>query len=84
MIRSICSGRTLWTELRRVVLILSIASSLGGCGAAAKEKTAPCRRPANLAGYAADPRVDCGPMLLVNPDGQAALKAIGEIPDHPQ
>lgn len=84
MSSSMCSGPTLSAGLRRVALILSIASSLGGCGTAAKEKTAPCKRPANLASYAAAPHGDCGPMLLVNPGGQAALKAIGEISDPPQ
>ncbi|WP_028004228.1 hypothetical protein [Sinorhizobium meliloti] len=53
-----------------------IAAGLAGCGTAAKEKTAPCKRPANLTSYAPDPRQECGPMMSVNSDAAAALAAI--------
>lgn len=45
-----------------------------GCGTP-REKTAPCKRPANLSSYAAD----CGPMTVVNADGAAALAAIDDL-----
>lgn len=54
-------------------LMLSLAA--GGCGTA-KEKTAPCKRPANLSSYAPAERTDCGPMHPVNADPAAALRAI--------
>ena len=41
-----------------------------------KEKTAPCKRPANLTSYAADPRQECGPMSSINGDRSAAFAAI--------
>lgn len=41
-----------------------LAACLSGCGTV-KEKTAPCKRPAVLSGYAADPRQACGAMRLV-------------------
>jgi len=55
------------------VLMLTLA--VGGCGTP-KEKTAPCKRPANLSSYAPDATADCGPMRLVNNDRAAALRAI--------
>jgi len=58
-----------------VMGVVAITIISGGCGTP-KEKTAPCKRPANLTGYAEDPRAECGPMRLVNPDGTAALAAI--------
>nr|WP_210333375.1 hypothetical protein [Ensifer sp. ENS01] len=53
-----------------------IAAALAGCGTAAKEKTAPCKRPANLTSYAPDPRQECGPMMSVNAAAAAAFAAI--------
>ncbi|MDW9830336.1 hypothetical protein GOB24_22430 [Sinorhizobium meliloti] len=53
-----------------------IAAGLAGCGTAAKEKTAPCKRPANLTSYAPDARQECGPMMSVNGDAAAAFAAI--------
>ncbi|RTM10865.1 MAG: hypothetical protein EKK31_01305 [Hyphomicrobiales bacterium] len=61
-----------------VMVITAVAFVSNGCGTP-KEKTAPCKRPANLTGYAADPRVECGPMQLINPDGRAALAAIDDL-----
>lgn len=55
---------------------LLIAAGLAGCGTAAKEKTAPCKRPANLTSYAPDPRAECGPMLSINGNAAAAFAAI--------
>lgn len=57
--------------------------ALGGallcaCGTP-KEKTAPCKRPANLSSFAADPRTECGAMRAVN-DPAAAFSAIGLAP----
>nr|WP_313372721.1 hypothetical protein [Brucella intermedia] len=51
---------------------------LAGCGTV-KEKTAPCKRPANLTSFAEDPRRDCGPMALVNSDDTTAQAAINAI-----
>ncbi|MBY3101279.1 hypothetical protein HFO69_26820 [Rhizobium laguerreae] len=53
--------------------IIVVSASLGGCGTV-KEKTAPCKRPADLSSYANDPRRDCGPMRAVN--GPAAAFAV--------
>ncbi|UTV41827.1 hypothetical protein MYG64_35560 (plasmid) [Ensifer adhaerens] len=60
----------------QVLLPVMIAAGLAGCGTAAKEKTAPCKRPANLTSYAPDPRQECGPMTSVNGEAAAALAAI--------
>lgn len=60
----------------QVLLPVVIAAVLTGCGTAAKEKTAPCKRPANLTSYAPDPRQECGPMTSVNGEAAAALAAI--------
>lgn len=58
-----------------VVLVLAVLVS--GCGTP-REKTAPCKRPANLTSYAsmAD---ECGPMKSINADGAAALAAIQDL-----
>lgn len=48
---------------------------IGGCGTP-KEKTAPCKRPANLSGYAPEETANCGPIGLVNTDSAAARRAI--------
>lgn len=64
------------TDLTKVMLSAALLSSvLVGCGTM-KDKTAPCKRPAGLASYADDPRLECGPMHLVN-DPAAAFAAIG-------
>ena len=60
----------------QVLLPVVIAASLAGCGTAAKEKTAPCKRPANLSSYAPDPRQECGPMTSVNGEAAEAFAAI--------
>ncbi|MFK3968798.1 hypothetical protein ACI2KT_35180 [Ensifer adhaerens] len=60
----------------QVLLPVVIAASLAGCGTTAKEKTAPCKRPANLASYAPDPLQECGPMTSVNAEAAAAFAAI--------
>jgi len=52
--------------------------NIAGCGTV-KEKTAPCKRPANLTSFAEDPRRDCGPMALVNGDGATAQAAINAM-----
>ncbi|MDX0852498.1 hypothetical protein GOD74_29680 [Sinorhizobium medicae] len=64
------------TTTAKVLFPVMIAAGLAGCGTAAKEKTAPCKRPANLTSYAPDPRQECGPMMSVNGDAAAALVAI--------
>lgn len=64
------------TMTAKVLFSVLIAAGLAGCGTAAKEKTAPCKRPANLTSYAPDPRQECGPMMSVNGDAAAALAAI--------
>lgn len=60
--------------------MLAAIGALVGCGTA-KEKTAPCKRPANVLSYASVAGVDksasgCGPLLPVNSDPNAADKAI--------
>ncbi|WP_421405568.1 hypothetical protein [Agrobacterium fabrum] len=60
----------------RLPLSFLVATALlAGCGTV-KEKTAPCKRPAELTSYAEDPRQSCGPMREVN-DRTAAFAAIG-------
>ena len=60
----------------KLLFSLLVAAGLAGCGTAAKEKTAPCKRPANFTSYAADPRLECGPMTSVNGNAAAAFSAI--------
>ncbi len=60
----------------KMLVALLIAAGLAGCGTAAKEKTAPCKRPANLSSYAPDPRPECGPMTSINGGAAAAFAAI--------
>ncbi|RWG15704.1 MAG: hypothetical protein EOQ55_22060 [Mesorhizobium sp.] len=62
-------------KVSTLMSIVAISLLAAGCGTP-KEKTAPCKRPANLTGYAADPRVECGPMRSINPDRGAAVAAI--------
>jgi hypothetical protein len=57
--------------------MLAFALLAGGCGTP-REKTAPCKRPANLVSYA-DPGSDCGPMTELNADRASALLAIKEL-----
>ena len=64
------------TMMVKVLFPVLIAAGLAGCGTAAKEKTAPCVRPANLTSYAPDPRQECGLMMSVNGDAAAAFAAI--------
>nr|WP_245248020.1 hypothetical protein [Tianweitania sediminis] len=59
------------------VLVLMLAVLASGCGTP-REKTAPCKRPANLTSYASTGD-DCGPMRSINPDRVAALAAIQEL-----
>lgn len=61
-----------------MLTLIVAAAGLAGCGTV-KEKTAPCKRPANLTSYAPDPRLECGPMMHVNGDASAAFAAIGAI-----
>jgi len=63
----------------RVLNVAVLAVGLASCGTAAKEKTAPCKRPANLTSFAPDPRTDCGPMANVNGDPAAAFAAIDTL-----
>ncbi|MCP1201102.1 hypothetical protein [Notoacmeibacter sp. MSK16QG-6] len=53
--------------------------TLAGCASLPKEKSAPCKRPANASAYADDPRHDCGPMQAVNGDEAAAMAALEEM-----
>lgn len=55
-------------------LLLAVMTS--GCGTP-KEKTAPCKRPANLTSYFATN--ECGPMVSIHPDRAAALAAIQDL-----
>jgi hypothetical protein len=58
-------------------LVFALAVFASGCGTP-REKTAPCKRPANLSSYAS-PGDDCGPMMSVNADSAAALAAIEDL-----
>ena len=60
-----------------LVIAAACAVFLTGCGSA-REKTAPCKRPASLLTYVPDPRNDCGAMHRVN-DPVAAFYAIGIV-----
>jgi uncharacterized protein YceK len=63
------------TKKKSVVVLLLITTALAGCGTV-KEKTAPCKRSANLSSFAEDRRRSCGSMRAVN-DPAAAFAAIG-------
>ncbi len=54
---------------------IMVATIVTGCGTV-KEKTAPCKRPAELSSFVEDPRHDCGPMHAVN-DPASAFAAVG-------
>ncbi|WP_312407099.1 hypothetical protein [Rhizobium sp.] len=60
----------------KVVVAAALVIGMVGCGTAAKEKTAPCKRPANLTSYGPDPRRDCPSMTSVNGNPSEALAAI--------
>lgn len=60
-----------------IAVTFSVVLLASGCGTP-KEKTAPCKRPANLTSYAAA-ESECGPMMSVNGDGAAALAAIQDL-----
>lgn len=70
------------TKHTMVAAVLLLAPILSNCGTV-KEKTAPCKRPANLTSYAPDPRRDCPTMRAVN-DPTAAFAAIGITEPDPQ
>ncbi|NLS07111.1 hypothetical protein HGP14_27820 [Rhizobium sp. P32RR-XVIII] len=65
------------TSAEMVGLAVAGLVLLSGCGTA-KEKTAPCKRPANLMSFAPDPREDCGAMYRVN-NPAAAFAALGIV-----
>ncbi|MCB1468797.1 MAG: hypothetical protein KDK08_17040 [Rhizobiaceae bacterium] len=58
-----------------IALVLAVLAS--GCGTP-REKTAPCKRPANLTSYASTGD-ECGPMKSINVDKAAALAAIQDL-----
>ncbi|NGO55334.1 hypothetical protein [Allomesorhizobium camelthorni] len=58
-------------------LVFALAVLASGCGTP-REKTAPCKRPANLSSYASTGD-ECGPMMFVNADRAAALAAIQDL-----
>ncbi|MEQ1956180.1 hypothetical protein [Mesorhizobium sp. CN2-181] len=58
-------------------LVFALAVIASGCGTP-REKTAPCKRPANLSSYASTGD-ECGPMISVNVDRAAALAAIQDF-----
>lgn len=68
-----------FATIGRVLVPVFLVVGLAGCGTGAKEKTAPCKRPANLTSYAPDPRQDCGPMANINGDPSQALAAINAL-----
>ena len=57
------------------IALLSLALLGTGCGTS-REKTAPCKRPANLLSYAGKP---CGEATALNTDRAAALAAIERL-----
>ena len=65
-------------SLLKVFIFTAIIASVAGCGTV-KEKTAPCKRPANLTSFAKDIRQDCGPMAFVNGDPATAIAAINSM-----
>lgn len=62
-----------WILTAAMLFVAIIAS---GCGTP-REKTAPCKRPGNLASYA--PVGECVAMHALNTDRAAALAAIREL-----
>jgi len=60
------------------IVAVGLIIGLAGCGTA-KEKTAPCKRPANLTAYEPDPRRDCPSMTSVNGSPSQALAAINAL-----
>lgn len=62
----------------RAIIAFFILMSISGCGTV-KEKTAPCKRPANMTALVEDTRQECGPMQAVNGDGADALEAIDSL-----
>lgn len=58
-------------------LVFALAIFSSGCGTP-REKTAPCKRPANLSSYASTEH-ECGPMTSVNADRAGALAAIQDL-----
>lgn len=66
------------TRTAKVLSLVVIAAGVAGCGTV-KEKTAPCKRPANLTSYAPDSRQECGPMMHVNGDASAAFAVIDSM-----
>lgn len=63
-----------WKTARLMILVALLVSACG----TPREKTAPCKRPVNLASYL-DEGDPCGPMFEVNGDRPAALAAIRDI-----
>jgi len=59
------------------VVTFALALLASGCGTP-REKTAPCKRPANLSSYA-ETGEECGPMRSINTDSAAALAAIQDL-----
>ncbi|MCC2095680.1 MAG: hypothetical protein KDJ29_02240 [Hyphomicrobiales bacterium] len=64
--------RSLRCTTTAIALVVAVLAS--GCGTP-REKTAPCKRPANLTSYASTGD-ECGPMKSMNADRAAALAAI--------
>lgn len=63
------------------VAAIMVCAALAGCATPPKERTAPCKRPANAMAYGPDIRVDCGPATSVNTDAAAAFAAIDQLQD---
>nr|WP_246658460.1 hypothetical protein [Rhizobium sp. FKY42] len=71
---------TKWLKTRSSLpFCVLMAISITGCAGAPKEKTAPCKRPANLTSYAEDPRQKCPEMTRVNGNYSQALAAIDAL-----
>lgn len=62
-------------QLAGLIMVVTLCLTLTACGTP-KERTAPCKRPANMASFNEDQRHGCGPMRAIN-DPTRAFAAIG-------
>lgn len=60
------------------ITAMSLMLAVSGCGTP-REKTAPCKRPANVTSYSKSEGRPCGPMTEINVDDAATLAAIEQL-----
>lgn len=58
-----------------------LVPAISGCGHGAKERTAPCKRPAALTAFQDDMRDLCGQINPIDQDHQAVIDVIARISD---